>query len=142
LLLFKTQSDYMPVAKVEGERQVFYAATDGRAAGLSLSNGLAAFRVKAQSIPGARGAFRLGLQPVFRRPVTSRIRQLAKGTGHEDIVFESTGLEMQMSPGHFVILGPGEQGGGQMSLSGLFFGHSGPRPVVRIYLVICRNISD
>ena len=143
MLLFRGQSDYVSVASIEDERQIFYAAADGKAAGMSLSNGVAAFRVRAQSIPGTRGAIRLSIQPVFRQVVgTSRIKQLAGGTGYEDIAFDSTGLEMQMSPGHFVLLGPGKHIGGQMSLSGLFFRQPELGSIVRIYLILCRSISE
>jgi hypothetical protein len=142
LLLFKTQSDYVSVASVEDERTFFYAEPDGKVAGLSLSNGLAAFRIKVDGIPGTRGAVRMSLQPVFRSSVAGRTGKLATRTNYEDIVFDSIGLEMQMSPGQFILLGPGEYGGGQMSLSRLFFSHSKPRPIARLYLILCRNISD
>jgi hypothetical protein len=142
LLLFRGQSDYISVAGVEGERQIFYAAANGKAAGMSLSSGMAAFRVRAKSIPGTRGAIRLSLQPVFRRATASRIKPLANGTGYEDIAFDSTSLEMKMSPGHFVLVGPEEHIGGQMNLNGLFFGHPDLRSIVRIYLVLCRSIND
>jgi len=142
LLLFKTQSDYVSAASVEDERTFFYVEANGKVAGLSLSNGLVAFRIKVQGIPGTRGAARMSLQPVFRCPVAGRTGKLATRTSYEDIVFDSIGLEMQISPGQFILLGPGEYGGGQMSLSRLFFSHSKPRPTARIYLVLCRSISD
>lgn len=142
LLLFKNQSDYVSVAGVEDERTFFYAEADGKVAGSSLSNGLAAFRVKVQGIPGTRGAVRMSLQPVFRCPVAGRTGKLATRTSYEDIVFDSIGLEMQISPGQFILLGSREYDGGQMSLSRLFFSHSKPRPIARIYLVLCRSISD
>ena len=142
VLLFKNQSDYVSAASVEDERTFFYVEADGKVAGLSLSNGLAAFRIRAQDIPGTRGAVRMSFQPVFHRSVASRIRKLAMRTSYEDIIFDSIGLEMQISPGQFILLGPREYGGGQMSLSRLFFRRSKPRPIVLIYLVICRSISD
>jgi hypothetical protein len=143
LLHFRGHNDYVSVTGVEDERQIFYAAADGKAAGMSLSNGVAAFRVRAKSIPGTRGAIRLSLQPVFRRVVgTSKIKQLAGGTGYEDIAFDSTGLEMQMSPGHFVLLGPGEHVGGQMSLSGLFFRQPELGSILQVYLILCRSINE
>ncbi len=141
LLLSENQSDYVPVASIESERTVFYARADGKIAGLSVSKGMAAFHVKAQGIPATRGAFRLSLQPVFRKPLASRIKQLAGKKNYEDTTFDSIGFEMQMSPGQFVLVGPGEYGTEQMSLSGLFFRHSKPRPLVRIYLILCRNIN-
>jgi len=142
LLLFKTQSNYVSVASVEDERTFFYAASDGKAAGLSLSNGLAAFRIKVQGIPDTSDAVRMSLKPVFRSSLASRIKKLATRTSYEDIVFDSIGLEMQMSPGQFILLGPGEYSGVQMSLSRLFFEHSKPRPIVQIYLVLCRSINE
>jgi hypothetical protein len=142
VLLFKNQSDYVSAASVEYERTFFYAEADGKVVGLSLSNGLAAFRIRAQDIPNTRGAIRMSLQPAFRRSVSSRIEKLTTRTSYEDIVFDSIGLEMQISPGQFILLGPGEYGNGQMSLSRLFFRLSKPKPIARIYLVICRSISD
>ncbi len=142
LLLPENQSDYIPIARIEGERTVFYAETDGRVVGVSLSNGLAAFRVKTQNIPTTRGAFRLGLQPVFRKPMISKLKQLAEKKNDEEIIFDSVGLEMQMSPGQFVLLGPREYGREQMSLSRLFFKKSETSPLVQIYLILCRNINE
>ena len=74
--------------------------------------------------------------------IDKEIKKLAGETGYEDIAFDATGLETQMSPGHFVLLGPGENIGGQMSLSGLFFRHPELRSIVRVYLILCRTISE
>jgi hypothetical protein len=142
LLLPENQSDYIPIARIENERTVFYAETDGRVVGLSLSNGQAAFQVKTQSIPTIRGAFRLVLQPVFRKPMISKLKQLAGKKNYEEITFDSVGLEMQMSPGQFVLLGPREYERDRMSLSRLFFKKTEASSLVQIYLILCRNINE
>ena len=74
--------------------------------------------------------------------MASKLKQLTGKKIFEDVIFDSIGLEMQMSPGQFVLLGPREYGPEQMSLSRLFFKKSKTGPLVQIYMILCRNINE
>jgi hypothetical protein len=142
LLLFETRSDYVSVADIEKERTVFYTGAGGKVVGLSLSKGVLALQMNAQKIPETRGASRLTVQPVFRRPGPEKLKKLIDKKNNQDTIFDSTGFEIQMSPGQFVMLGPGQYGLGQMNLSGLFFSNPKNPSLARIYLILCRNITE
>jgi hypothetical protein len=59
-----------------------------------------------------------------------------------EIIFDSVGLELKMSPGDFLLLGPEKYVSDRMTLSSLFFTGSERRPVIRIFLFVCAGIPD
>jgi len=74
--------------------------------------------------------------------ILTAVTRLNPQRGSGDIVFDSVGFNLRMSPGEFFLLGPEKYVSGEASLAGLFFNRAGQEPVVRIILFVCIRVSD
>ena len=142
LLLSDGQAQHIDITGLDSEQTIFYISTGGSMEGVTVGPGELALGIKAEKIPGSRGVCNVDAQPVFSSPIRSSIPQLAARAKSDDFFFTSAGFKLKMSPGDFVLLGPGKYISNQITLGGLFFSRPGRWPVVRVYLIVCTGISD
>lgn len=141
MVIFDQQPRDIIIAPLNTEQSVFFTDAGGRIAGVTLSAGATALRISAGKIPTARGLARVNIQLVFKsRPVLGGLGWLPPG----EVVFDSAGFELKLSPGQFVLLGPARYHPGEtkMTLDKLFCTADEPRQIVRMYLILCRGIVD
>ena len=142
LLLPDGQSGRVPVAKLKNQQTVFYVPIGGRMEGVNVGPGVFFLRIKAEKIAGSRGVCSFTAQPVFLSATRSAVPQPTSREKAGEMIFDSVGFELKMSPGDFLLLGPEKYVSDQMTLSSLFFTKSERKPVVRIFLFVCTGIAD
>ena len=155
LLIPDGQSNDVAIAAIAQEQTVFYTSDKGTKGGIKLGRGQIGLRVQAEKIAGAREVCRGSVLPVFSPPGRSWVPLLSAREKADEFLFESVGFRLNISPGDFVLLGPGKYDSGQTTLSGLLF--SKPegsmffnelerkppelREAVRLFLIVCTSIN-
>lgn len=142
LLLPDGETNDFTITKLNKEQTVFYTSSGGSLEGATVGRGRLALRIKVKKIPSSRGVCSVSTQPVFVPPVTSPIPQLAEREKANEFLFTSVGFHLKMGPGDFVLLGPQKYIGNQITLGSLFFSRPGPKPSVRMFLLVCTRIID
>jgi hypothetical protein len=142
LLLFDGETKDFTITRLNEEQTVFYIASGGSTEGVTIGPGKIALRIKAYKIPGERGVCVLKAMPVFTLSLQSAVPQLAEHAKSQEFLFKSAELFLKMSPGDFVLLGPEKYIGHQITLGSLFFSAPKPKPIVRMFLLICTRIID
>jgi len=141
LLLPDGQANDIPIATLGNEKTIFYISTEGPMEGVTIGPGGLTLRIKAEKIPGSRGVCNVDALPVFSPPISSPIPQLAAREKSREFPFACCHFGLKMGPGDFVFLGPQKYSSDQTTLAGLFFSRPGPRPVVRMFLIVCSRIN-
>jgi hypothetical protein len=142
LLLPDGETNDFTIARLDKEQTIFYISSAGSMEGATIGPGKLALRIKVEKIPGSRGVCKVDAQPVFPSPITSPIPQLAEHAKSAEFLFTSAGFGLKMSPGDFVLLGPEKFISHQITLGSLFFSRPGPKPAVRMLLLVCTRIID
>jgi hypothetical protein len=142
LLLPDGETNDFTIARLDKEQTIFYISSAGPMEGTTIGPGRLALRIKVEKIPGSRGVCQVNAQPVFPSPITSSIPQLAAQAKSAEFLFTSAGFGLKMSPGDFVLLGPEKYISHQITLGSLFFSRPGPKPTVRMFLLVCTRIID
>jgi len=141
LLLFDGQMEDVFIEWLKEGQTVFYFSTDESMKGVSVGQGALALRIKAEKIGSSRGVCGFNAVPVSAPRRRYSIRQSVDHGQTSEFVFGSTGFGLKMSPGDFIILGPKKYISHQITLGSLFFSKTGPKSVVRIFLVICTGMN-
>ncbi len=142
LLLPDGQFSRISIAKLKSEQTVFYVPIGGRMEGVMAGPGTLVLQIKAEKIAGSKGVCSFTSQPVFLSAVRSAVPQPVTGEKTGEVIFDSVGFGLKMSPGDFLMLGPEKYVSDQMTLSSLFFTKSERKPVIRIFLFVCAGIPD
>jgi hypothetical protein len=142
LLVADGQADDLEVAQIKSKKTIFYTREEHTTDAVTIGPGQMVLRLKTEKIPGARGVCRIEAEPVFTPMLATAIPQLADRQKEKVFHFTSVGLELKMSPGDFILLGPERFIKNQITLGSLFFSRPGFRPMARIYLIICNRITD
>jgi hypothetical protein len=149
-----TTSD-LPVADVPVKRAISFYDTNLSEETVSVGPGILALRLTCEPIPWARGVRKVIAYPAFTLPMKSTIKEFEWSAQKQDFMFASAAFAAQMGPGDVLVLGPEKYTGEQMSLGGLFFNkpvgslffnpatRKPPthKPAVRIYILLCTNVS-
>ena len=167
LVIYDDQGDDIIVSTIDNEHTVFYTTSDGVIAGVTLTNGSLAWRIRALPIAQFKDVAQVGIEPVFVPNSNSTIGRLAGKTTSEEVVFDSAAFNLKMSEGDFLFLGPRQYDEEDLSLSDLFFFLRSdfylPRPIednqdsipakkpayslhkdvplVRLYLLVCVRVQ-
>ncbi len=156
LLLADGQAESIVVAGLDSPRTVFFTSISGSREGANVGPGILGLRIKAEKMPGLRGACNVNAYPVFSPPkLSGSIPQLTARAKLREFLFTSAAFGLRMSPGDFIFLGPEKYIGDQTTLGGLFFSkpegslffsvteRKGPerKPAVRIFLIVCTGIN-
>ena len=65
---------------------------------------------------------------------------IAERLKEHDLRIYSAGFSAIMKPGEFVMLGPAEYKQDKITAAGRFFTKQGPKPTIRIFLLVCVSI--
>lgn len=142
MLLSDGETKDFTVTRLNKEQTVFYISNAGSMEGATIGPGKLALRIKVEKIPGSKGVCQINALPVFPSPITSPIPQLAEQAKSNEFLFASVGFFFKASPGDFVLLGPEKYIEHQVTLGSLFFSRPKPKPIVRMFLLICTRIID
>lgn len=142
LILPDGQTSDFTVTGLGKNQTVFYFSAADLMESATIGPGKLVMRIKAEKIPGSRGACTVNARPVFTLPINTSIPQLAAQAKSAEINFASAGFYLKMSPGDFILLGPERYIDNQITLDSLFFSRPGRIPTVRMFLVICTRIVD
>jgi hypothetical protein len=145
------QAETIAIGGFSRPQTIFYTSINGSREAAKVGPGVLGLRIKAEEIPGVRGACNVVAYPVFSLPARSAIPQLDAIGKSRDFAFAGAAFGLNMAPGDFVLLAPKAYVGDQTALGGLFF--SNPRgslfvdeaerrpperkPAVRIFLLVC-----
>jgi hypothetical protein len=169
LIISNDVDDNIDIARIGEEHTVFYVGTDGTIAGAGLAAGRIAWNIKAQPIAGQRGSAQVWIQPVFKSYKDERIAKLIGKKLSSQIDFESSGFQLVMGEGDFILMGPGQYDS-QLSLDNLsldlqgdfvdiekpkdeqqdnftlgnmfFKFHKKDGPVIRVYLIVFMGVRS
>jgi hypothetical protein len=155
LMLPDGQPQTIAIAGLDRPRTIFFTAIDGSRQGANVGPGVLGLRIKADRIPGSRGACDVVGYPVFSLPIRSTIPQFDARTKLRDFAFTVAAFGLKMSPGDFVFLAPKEYVSDQTALAGLFFSNPGGnlffnkaerkppeyKPAVRVFLLVCTKVD-
>jgi len=142
LILLDGQPKDLPVTAIDCEKTIFYTSIAHRTEGVTVGPGTFSLRITMQKIPGQRGVCNMSVQPVFVPPGKFRLPLQKQFESPRSFVFDALEVELQISPGNFLLLGPRKYTTDKAGLSGLFFSTDIPRPVVKLYLLLCGEIPD
>jgi len=169
LTISNDPDDNIDIAKIGEEHSIFYAGTDGTIAGVSLAAGRIAWNIKAQPNTDQRGSAQVRIQPVFKSYKDERIAQLTGKKRSSQTEFESSGFQLVMGEGDFILMGPGQYDGhlsldnlsldlqgdfvdiekpkdeqqNSFTLGNMFFKfHKKDGPVIRVYLIVFMGVRS
>ena len=168
LLIYDDKPHDIFVTEIIEEKTVFHTGTDKTVIGTSLSDGALAWRISAWHAPILKSVANVRVLPVFTHTFTTQIARITGIEQNQQLAFESSGFELKMRPGDFVLLGPRQYEKEQITLSNLIFittgdfirqktgqldendvpldkpGHVLQRniPLINLYLLICTEVGD
>lgn len=142
LLLPDGETNDFTITRLTREQTVFYTASSGSLAGVTVGPGNLSLRIKVEKIPGSRGVCKVYVLPAFPSPITSPIPQLNERAKVNEFLFTSAGFNLKMSPGDFVLLGPDKYISHQITLGSLLFSKTKPIPTIKIFLIVCTGVID
>jgi len=146
----------LPIADLSVGRPIKFVGNDLSSQTVNVGPGSLVLRVRAESVPWARGVRKMIMYPTYVPPVRSPIPELGAIIRRHEFYFEPAAFAAQMGPGDLLVLGPDAYTGEQTTLGGLFFsvpqgrlfvtpGTGKPpayKPCVRVYILMCAGISD
>ncbi len=146
----------LPVVDLPAGRTIAFVGNDLSSQTVTVGPGALVLRLRAEPIPWARGVCKIIAYPTYTLPANSAIPQLQTMARKGQFYFAPAAFAAQMAPGDLVVLGPDCYTGEQLTLGGLFFNNLQGRlffdptkpnppeqkPAARIYILICRSISD
>lgn len=141
LMLPDGQANRLFVARLDEQQTIFYSSTAGSIEAVSIGPGTLTLRITAEKIPDSPGVCRTSAQPAFSPLIKTGASQPTHSRKTSDLLFTSAGFTARTSPGDFVLLGPKKYTGNQIILADLFFSRPQPKPVIRIYLLICTAVN-
>lgn len=142
LLLFNGQPDDVFVADLDIKQDIFYISAEGATEGVSLGPGSLVLRIQADKVPAVRGVCNVTVQPAFPATNKSVAPQLDVLQESNEFLFTAAGFKVMMSPGQFIFLGPQKYNDDRMTLGSLFFSIPQNYPIVRAYLIVCKDIIE
>jgi len=142
LVLLNGQPKDLLISAIDSQKTIFYTSISHESEGVTVGPGSFALRIKAQKIPGQRGVCNMSIQPVFVPSRKFRLPLQKETDSAGSFVFDALEVELQISPGRFLLLGPKRYIADQSVLAGLFFSTDVPRPVAKLYLFVCGEIPD
>jgi hypothetical protein len=146
----------LPVVDLPVGRPIKFVGNDLSSQTVNVGPGSLVLRIRAESVPWARGVRKIIVYPTYTPLARSAIPQLGAIIRRHEFYFAPAAFAAQMGPGDLLVLGPDTYTGEQATLGGLFFskpqgclfvapgGGKPPayRPCVRIYILVCAGISD
>jgi hypothetical protein len=146
----------LPITDLPGGRTIAFVGNDLSSQTVTVGPGELVLRLRAEPIPWARGVCKIIAYPTYTLPTGSAIPQLRMMARKGEFYFAPAAFAAQMGPGDLVVLGPDCYTGEQLTLGGLFFNNLQGRvffdptkpnppeqkPAARVYILICRSISD
>jgi hypothetical protein len=142
LILLSGQLKDLYVTSIDSEKTIFYTSVSHVSEGVTIGPGSFVLQIKAQKIPAQRGVCNINIQPVFTPSRKSRFPLRKETETTAPFAFDALELELKMSPGDFLLLGPKRYTADKSGLAGLFFSADIPRPVAKLYLFVCGEIAD
>jgi len=145
----------LPVTELPLARPITFVATNLSKQTAHVGAGVLALRLVAQPIPWARGVRKIIGFPAYTLPTSGAIPQLQAQVLRREFYFDAAAFACQMGPGDLLVLGPETYTGERSTLGGLFFNTPGEalffnvnkpkppqrRPAVRVYVLICTQVS-
>ncbi len=142
LVLLNGQPKDLPVTAIDSQKTIFYTSIAHESEGVTIGPGAFTLRIKMQKIPGQRGVCNMSVQPVFIPPGEFHPPSRKEIEAPGSFTFDALGVELQISPGSFLLLGPRKYTADKSGLAGLFFSTDVPRPAAKLYLLVCGEIPD
>ena len=141
LLLFNDMANDMTVSILNKKQTVFYTSSKGEMLGETIGPGKLALRIKAEQLPSSRGVCMVSIKPIFSSLIKSKISRATKGGAKGELVFNSFGFRLKMTPGDFILLGPTKYINNKITLAGHLFYSEERKPVAMIFLLVCRRLN-
>ncbi|HUV40939.1 MAG TPA: hypothetical protein VMW23_04020 [Sedimentisphaerales bacterium] len=135
------QANRIFVTRLDKEQSVFYSRTGDSMEAVSIGPGTMTLRLQAEKIAGLRGQCQVSIQPAYSPLIRADARPEQDVQKYGDYFFDSAGFKLRMSGGDFVLLGPKKLVNNRIILPGLFFTQPQPKPLIRIFLIICTAIN-
>jgi len=146
----------LPIVDLPMGRTIAFVGNNLSSQTVNVGPGSLVLRLRAEPIPWARGVRKIIAYPTYTLPTASAIPELSMMARKSEFYFAPAAFAAQMGPGDMVVLGPDSYTGEQLTLGGLFFNNPQGRlffdpakpnppelkPAARVYILICRSISD
>ena len=146
----------LPITDLPIGRTIAFVGNNLASQTVNVGPGSLVLRLRAEPIPWARGVRKIIAYPTYTLPTSSAIPQLHLMARKNEFYFAPAAFAIQMGPGDLVVLGPDTYTGEQLTLGGLFFNNPQGRlffdpakadppqfkPGARVYVLICRGISE
>jgi len=142
LLFFQEQSNDVSITKVKEEQTIFYNDSISKIEEVTLEPGSIALRINAKRLPGSQGICDINVTPVYKPAEQKQITQWSRKKQLDQFTFEAVAFELKVSPGDFVFIAPQQNQLPKTTLNALFFSEAARRGTMRIYLIVCRRISE
>ena len=142
LIVFDDRGDEIIVAPLYEEQSLFYANAAGHLTGTRLGNGRLLWNMRSWPHGQQRGVTEVEFQCLYRPQVQTAVGRLMGREKAGEIAFEFTNFNLRMSGGDFVILGPLGYNPDEITLSSLLFSSPGPDAMVRVYMILCKRVSN
>ncbi len=140
LLIPDGQAEFLNVARLPPRTIVSYFASARSLEHRQLGPGALGLRLVARKLADSQNLCNIQAAPVFSISTEGLVPQLAERMKSSEFRFASAGFGLRMRIGDFILLAPAGHIEKNNKLGGLFFSPSGDRPVIRVYVLVCRKI--
>ena len=132
LLITDTSAGEFTAAMLNQAKPFWYYNAQNRLEGLSLEPGILMLKVNATLSAEFKGTAYIQMFPAY----------ISARRNFSPIEFKSVGLNIVMSPGDFIVLGPTKYTSGDFTLGGLFFNSPNKKGFVRFYQIVCVRVGN
>jgi hypothetical protein len=144
VMIFDDVGDDFAAVPINSGQTLFYTNADSNVTGVSFQDGSLVWNLRARPLGTVKGVANVQMEPVFRRNIDLTLARLGKKREKiEQNELGFAGFELNMSEEDFVLLGPSNYQSDKLTLSSLFFtGERKEEPVIRLYLIVCAEVSN
>jgi hypothetical protein len=148
LLITDSQPEMLNIARMPGSQTISFIDRQGKVRQIQVGPGIMGLQIFTRQINSSSAPSGINTASLASVRVVPAILTSTEGTApaiaeqlsEHDLRVYSAGFSAIMKPGEFVMLGPAEYKQDETTATGRFFTRQGPRPAVRIFLLVCVSI--
>lgn len=148
LLMTDNQPAMINITRIPAKQTISFIDRQGKTRETEVGPGNVGLQIFTRQINSSSAPSGINTAPLASIRVVPAILASTEGTAaaiaerlsERDLRIYSAGFSAIMKPGEFVMLGPAEYNQDKTTATGRFFTRQGPKPAIRIFLLVCVSI--
>ncbi len=142
LLIPNGQAEVLGMGRLTRKTTISYIQRQGALGSAEAGPGILGLQVSARQIADNRPLASVQFVPIIAASTEGLAPELAERIKESDLRIYSAGFGLNMKPGDFVLLAPGRYNADETTAASRFFTKTGPKPAVRVLLLVCTFVTQ